>query len=361
MAVIRERNGESIKVLATDPESFGGAPEFLTKPLSRVEWRARSGLKRLVWLAKEGAGILVMALVPALPKPVRRRVGLRLAKLSRRTWLIELASAHEVFGVGGGYLGDRYLRESLVTALSYRFARSLGAHVETMPLSISSCKSRLLQIALRSTSGVVWRVRERTSEAIFNSLDLQPRLSPDLAWLDAGEPVSRAERHGILAAPVGSNFYVNASDEPKLWPALETVLKSQPVDTTVRLLPMHSYTDRLGDGGDDRACLAISRLLARRYPKISVEILNPGDYAAVRAAMAASEYAICERLHAALAAVTTATPVQIISYEPKHLGVMSLAGLPFLCDEQQVAFSVEPSVIEQHAHEQRTLLEKELL
>lgn len=361
IANVRARYGVAPLVLATDPNSFGEDCRYLAKPLSRFEWRSRHGASRVIWLLREVLTLCAAAIAPALPLQGRSQFARWAGRLLRSDWLAEVATANQFVAVGGGYLGDRYLRESLVSALLYRFGLSIGAGVETMPVSISSAKNPMLRLALRRTSGMSWRVRESVSENILASLSVRCTLVPDLAWLDAEESNTGTARNGIVVAPVGSTFYSSQTHQPKTWVALMSALKMLGENATIRLVPMHSYSEALGDGGDDAECMRIADMLIHEYSGLTVKVLKPKSYDEVRVAMAASQFAICERLHAALAATTTGTPVQIISYEPKHRGVMELAGLAQLCDPQNEALSVHSTKIMETALAQRAILEEELL
>lgn len=319
-------------VLATDPGSFEGdefdSASFIYKPLSRQVWRAKRGLDRYLWLQSEATALLLMAAVTLAPRGTRPFLARSVANITRRPWLRALAHANVVVGVGGGYIGDKYLRESIVTAICLKFSECTGASVETMPLSVSSAESRLLRLVLRRTKGVQWRSREERTHSTLHSLGLTSKLVPDLAWLDAGEPTDSSEtRSGMAIAPVGSAFYSDSSHTPKVWATVAPLLESLPPGSPVRLVAMHRWDRSLGDGQDDRACDALREMISRARPDLEVQTVNGTRYVDVRTAMARSQFAVCERLHAALAAATSATPVLVVAYEPKHEGVLRLAGL----------------------------------
>ncbi|WP_457101797.1 polysaccharide pyruvyl transferase family protein [Microbacterium sp. P5_E9] len=339
---VAKRFSVSPVVLATDPDSFGelkGQPvEYIFKPLSRQEWRTRGPIGRIAWLGRETIAIASILIVPKLPIGSRRRFVRGVQRLVVRPWLTAIAEADLLVGVGGGYIGDKYLRESLITLWCFRFATAIGVSVETMPLSVSSAESRVLQRALKNTRGVRWRSREERTHRTLRSLDLTSDLVPDLAWLNAGELIPTTEaREGVAVAPVGSSFYSDSGSTPHSWTLLEPIVAGLPTGSSVRLIPMHRWDPKLGDGEDDRACASLASLVSNVRPDLVVKIVTARTYEDVRRAMRESEYAICERLHAALAATTTATPVVILGYEPKHRGVMGLAGLEDLCNEDLTA------------------------
>lgn len=336
-SAVLARYGDRPVVLATDPASFASEIDdvgaaYITKPLSRRSWRNRRGLARALWLARESAAIAAAAWIPFLPRRFRTRASASFNRLLRAPWFDAITNADLVVAVGGGYLGDKYLRESLVSLVCLRYALSLGSEVQTMPLSVSSADSALIRTALRFTRGVRYRSREAHTHQILRSLGLNSELVPDLAWLNAGEYAgSEGPREGIAIAPVGSVFYSVDAPVPKAWPIVEPLIEALPVAATVRLIAMHRWEDALGDGKDDIACTRFAEMIAEARPDLKVECIVPRTYGEVRRAMARSDLAICERLHAALAATTTGTPLFVIGYEPKHEGVMSLAGLAATC------------------------------
>lgn len=320
-------------VLATDPNGFApmGALFVSPKPLSRQKWRNLSGVRRYVWLLQE---VLAIAAALALGSGSRgslsrRALGRRIGHLLNTEWLVHFSNAEHVIGVGGGYLGDKYLRETVLTLIQYRLAISFGATVETMPLSVSSAHRRRLRIAFRNGGrGVVWRSREATTHATLSSFGLSSRLVPDLAWLNVLEPVSSNSRAGLTVAPLGSAFYSHSSGAlPNSWALVQRWLDSAAIGTKVNLVAMHAWDERLQDGRDDLACRLLFAEISRAYPHIQVQIFQAQNYREVRELFASSEYAICERLHAAIAALTVGTPTAVIGYEPKHAGVLEFAGL----------------------------------
>jgi polysaccharide pyruvyl transferase WcaK-like protein len=241
--------------------------------------------------------------------------------------------------VGGGYLGDKYLRESLLTLLFYRAAQALGLAVETMPISISSASGRLLRLAFRFAGrGVDWRSRESTTHRILQTLNLTSSQVPDLAWLDSLAPLPARNRSGIVIAPVGSSFYVEDDGrEPKLWPAIRELLRDLEPGEPIRFVAMHRWVPRLDDGRDDAACRTLLERVQSDRPDLDVRLEDPKSYEEVRALMNSSRFAICERLHAALAAITTDTPAVVIGYEPKHVGVLMAGGLEGMCSPDAAA------------------------
>lgn len=348
---VLQRFGVQPIVLATDPKSFDGFDGlFVAKPLSRFEWRRRSRLRRAAWLPREFVQIVALIVIPFVPVRLRASLASRVGRVSS-TWLKALISADRVVGVGGGYLGDRYLRESILSAWSYRLATSLNIPVETMPISITSIDSWVLRRAILGARGVQWRAREEVTLELLRGIGVSAELVPDLAWLDTADPIDRP-RNGLIIAPVGSAFYTAQGDLPRVWQAALEHVRALPPGGTVRLVPMHTWSSELGDGGDDAACRRLSELIRKERPDVTIDLREPGSYREVREAMSESAFAICERLHAALAALTTATPVAVVAYEPKHGGVLRLAGLDLLATAGAAARPITAEELSKAASDQ---------
>lgn len=337
--VVRRRHqGQPVVVLAADPEAFETSGvwhrevSFVGKPLNRLTWKALSGAGKWIWLTRQAAGLALIVALTYLPlgTRTRRRLAMAVARIPGDRSLTDLVAASRVVGVGGGYLGSRYVVTSAITLAQFRIARRLGADVETMPLSIASTDGKLDRLLRWWGRGVQWRARDETTLNILHAVGLDAALVPDLAWLDAELDRPDVQRSGVTVAPVGSAFYGALGGDPKAWPAVSAALEWLPDSEPVRLVAMHRWDPRLEDGRDDEACAALAKKIQAAYPDRTVEVLEARSYSDVRAAMMSSRVAIAERLHAALAALTTATPCQVISYEPKHAGVLRLADLEAL-------------------------------
>lgn len=339
---VRSRYTPEPIVMCTDRAGFEAdstftGSKFIYKPLSRALWRELSGANKLSLLARDTLGIVIALVVVQLPVPSFMKPALlsRVAKLLHIAWLEEVVRADVLVGVGGGYIGDKYLRESLMTLALFRVAVGTGAKVETMPLSISSANRRLLKAALKIFGrSVAWRSREKTTQKILESLGLDSHCVPDLAWLNALRAVEPSTTSSLVIAPLGSAFYDGGtSKEPKVWPFVGPVIRQMPAGETVRLIAMHYWDERLEDGRDDRECHRLAELIRRENSSLRVEVLELKSYEEVLSVMTASRLAVCERLHAALAALAVGTPTKVVGYEPKHRGVLELAELHVLIDE----------------------------
>lgn len=339
---VRSRYSNEPVVLCTDRLGFEADPtfrgsKFIYKPLSRVLWRDLGGMRKLSLLCRDASGILAGLIVSQLPIPTgsKSRILERVGQLLQVRWLEEVATADVVVGVGGGYIGDKYLRESLMTLAVFRVGVSAGAQVETMPLSISSANRPILKQALKFFGrSVAWRSRERTTHGILDSLGLTTECVPDLAWLNAFNNIDVRPTRALVLAPLGSDFYTRgATTEPKIWPYIRDVVQQLVPGDQVSLVAMHYWDERLQDGRDDRECERVAELIRHENPKLMVEVLELRTYEEVLSVMATSRLAVCERLHAALAALAVGTPTKVVGYEPKHRGVLELAELHVLVDE----------------------------
>jgi polysaccharide pyruvyl transferase WcaK-like protein len=332
--------GDDCTVFATDPAGFrasavgGGSVRFVFKPFSRLVWKSKGPAKKSAWLAGEGIALVLALIVVSIPGLRERRVRrvATLARLTRRRWLRHVAEASAVVGVGGGYLGDRYLRESIVTLSIFRIATSLDIETRTMPLSISSADSPALRSMLRVAGrNVAWASRDQNTVNILASVGLASTRVPDLAWAYASRVEGWPERRsGIAVAPVGSDFYDAASQGKLLKAVLDEHARGEPTEA-ISLIAMHREHRALGDGGDDLRCVQLAGELRTAIPGVTVQVLHVLTYNEVVEVFARVRYLIAERLHAALAGAVSGTQMYVIAYEPKHRGVMEIAGLTELC------------------------------
>lgn len=339
---VRSRFTVDPVVLCTDKDGFESSSgfagaKFVYKPLSRVLWRRRRGMSRFVLLLRDASAIVIGLMVSSSPIDRRTKKSLlgRTAVLLNVPWLKEVSEADVVVGVGGGYLGDKYLRESLMTLAIFRIAFRIGAKVETMPVSISSASDSRLRFALRAFGqGVAWRSREKTTHNILVSMGLDSHCVPDLAWLNASTHYEEPKKFSLVLAPLGSDFYdQGVGTEPKIWRHVKAHIEGLRAGDRIGLIAMHYWDGLLQDGRDDEECKRLQHWILEHNPQVDVEILTMQSYPEVLQTMAAAEIAVCERLHAALAGLATGTPTKVVGYEPKHRGVLELAGLDALIDE----------------------------
>lgn len=353
---VRSRYGVSPTVLCTDKLGFESdkvfaESDFVFKPLSRVRWRTLSRRHKFSMLLKDSAGMLFGLIGGALPGSSETKCSrvYGAARLLKLPWLLQVSQADAVVGVGGGYLGDKYLRESIMTLALFRIAASLGATVETMPLSVSSASRPALRLALKVFGrNVHWRSRENTTHRILTSMGLRTDCVPDLAWLNAANDFSTVKRTALVLAPLGSDFYGAQGDSvPKIWPYIQAHIEQMAPGESICLIAMHYWDDRLQDGRDDQECERVAELIRNVNPFVNVDLVGVRTYDEVLKQMAGARLAVCERLHAALAGLAVGTQTKVIGYEPKHRGVLELAGLQNLADEtlEFVLDSVSPKHI----------------
>lgn len=331
-----ERYGDDYVVLATDPEGFSSDSdifygEFDYMPLSKVRLLQRpTRIGRTMWLVSELVTVLVGLAASSTPIRVqyKRRILKFLGVLLRKAWLRAISEADHIIAVGGGYLGDAYWRRTITSCAIYATAANIGSSVETMPMSVSGADTRSVRFALRYLGrDVFWRAREPITASILRSVKLDVREVPDLAWLNATRfpSSSGGDRAGIAICPVGSQFY--STDNSALEAEIFAALANLPAATSITMIPMHRYDEKLEDGMDDSRCEDIMDRIKKIYPTMTVKIRSISSYPELIEAMKLFELSFCERLHAALASVCAGTPAVVVGYEPKHGGVLKMANL----------------------------------
>ena len=209
---------EDLVVLAAEPHSFANRLGIAVKPklFSREIYVASRRLARLTWLARWGVVILAYSLAP------RRGfcIADRLLSDDQRSTLETLKSCDMAVAVGGGYLGDRYLKESFLTMWTWWWLGRQHKPVETMPLSIEA-QGQAMRLLLRLGSRVQWRVRDQASLDVLRRSGLEGSLFPDLAFrstrlerleTDNGSVAEPA----IVIVPVGSDYFERAVWEGQL-------------------------------------------------------------------------------------------------------------------------------------------------
>jgi polysaccharide pyruvyl transferase WcaK-like protein len=231
---VRSRYGVQPTVLCTDKIGFESdsafeGSEFVFKPLSRVRWRSLDLVQRISMLLKDTLGVALALLAGTLPVPnhLRRRILLFIGGALQIPWLISVGKADVLVAVGGGYIGDKYLRESLISLALYRMAVSVGSQVETMPVSISSAEKPALKWPC-ADSAKVFAARPGIDDShILTQLDLQSECVPDLAWLNATRNYASSETTSLIVAPLGSDFYgAQDAKEPKVWTHIRPMLRN---------------------------------------------------------------------------------------------------------------------------------------
>lgn len=333
-------HGSVAGVLATDPDSFRkdhpGVP-LLLAPMSRVAVANKSLFARSYHRGRELGGLLALLIVGVVPLSARKRRKLArsLDPFIKFGWYRQLSSVDKVVAVGGGYLGDKYSKRTLVSSFYYWSASRMGIAVETMPISISSLNRPFLEVALKIFGkDVKWRARESVTMEILERNGLHAELVPDLAWRNAsppkedGLPNPRGSR--IVVAPVGSDFYTRTeADSDRILELLELAIGHAGAGSAdILFVAMHSSDNRLKDGRDDFVCNEIARSARIRWPDAQVEVAKFTSYTELVDYSRTAVIAVCERLHAGIACLSQGTPTIIRAYEPKHEGVLVAAGFP---------------------------------
>lgn len=357
-------------ILATDPESFAADTRFSkfsilpnpTSPVLRKQSGRLQSLATKINLGLTAALLATLALAP-IPRTKRRLLAQKTVRLARMEWYQQLLTVDKVVAVGGGYLGDRYLRRTIIS-LGYLWGGGrLGLLVETMPLSISSA-DRLVTRRAISWFGkeIKWRAREERTRSILASCGISATYVPDLAWCNASPERSKTRAARVVVAPVGSDFYAETATKGSLIREIErSVTRVQNEFGTVEIdfVAMHSYSAMLQDGHDDEACVNLASRCTDMWPDIPSRIHDCGSYEEVLDLVSSATILISERMHAAIAGLSQGTATSIIAYEPKHAGIVRAAGMDVETGTDGVMRIADVAHIHAKAMRQRKLLETE--
>lgn len=318
----------SVVCLAVDPTSFAPhVPVMVTDRLfPRLQYVRSGRLRKIAVMARWMARITMLSTVALLiPKRMRRRAVINLRRARLTTSSAELyARATSVIAVGGGYLGDQYVKESLLTFWTWWWASRIGNDVETMPLSFEVSGFILKRAAQTLTRRVKWRTRDRASAAALYSAGINSILAPDLAFANSRE--TRTEgRRGTLIALVGSD-YLKPTEIDRLTDAMaDAVASGVPASSPVQLLSMHAPMSDTRVGGDDRASEILENKL--RLRGVQSERVSAYTYDEVCDACEKVDVVISARMHAGIAALCVGARTGLLAYEEKHTALMNDLGL----------------------------------
>lgn len=324
----RDTAQSNVVCLAVDPASF--APHVSVTVTDRLFPRlqyVRSGrVRRIAVAARWMARIAILSMVALLiPKRMRRRTVINMRRVRLTTSTAELyARATSVVAVGGGYLGDQYVKESLLTFWTWWWASRIGNDVETMPLSFEVRGFTLKRAARALTRQVKWRTRDRASAAALLSAGINSILAPDLAFANFRE--TRTEgRRGTLIALVGSD-YLKPTEIDRLTDAMADAVASETLaNSPVQLLSMHAPMSDTSVGGDDRASEVLQEKLRSRG--VQAERVRASTYDEVCDACEKVDVVISARMHAGIAALCAGARTGLLAYEEKHTALMNDLGL----------------------------------
>jgi polysaccharide pyruvyl transferase WcaK-like protein len=318
---------DAVDCLATDIEGFSAVRELdriAPRILSRAEWHSRRRVSRFIWLGAEIISMTALVIIASTFKDSnKRRESCRnVSRLLRRKWSI-VFEADVLLPVGGGYLGDAYAKETVIALLQYWILGRCGTPVVTMPISIASLDSKVLRRAVRATSkGVIWHAREEYTLHLLDSIGASVRLVPDLAWLNARRTATRTGTGSVAIAPVG-RFYALPQDD--LVSRLGMILDDPQFDhEKISIVAMHRSGGSTLDGGDEKAG---ESLMKRVRPGQVFSRVNASSYSELLDFLEGVDLLLTGRLHAAIASACVGLPASVVAYEPKHAGVLRLAGL----------------------------------
>lgn len=329
-AAARWHSDEDIVVVAVDPGGFSRArPSWRVEPklFPRLDVTQRSAIATAKTLLRWALQCSAMSLLVLLPGKVARhaiRVGSRARLWSGSARIY--CSASNVLAVGGGYLGDQYAKETVLTLWTWWWAGRLGASVVTMPISVE-IHGRGLKLLLRVLGRrVKWTVRDRASQEAVRSVGLRCDYAPDLAFQNLGPVISGTRRReGVLICPVGRD-YLHDDDIRRIHSHLSAgVSATLKPGTPVGLIGMHRRVGDTSIGGDDASVRELADCLsAQGYP---VEVHAPREYKDVLAAAWQYEAIVSARMHAGIAGLCAHAKVGLLAYEEKHGALFSDMGL----------------------------------
>lgn len=321
-----ERTNESVVCLAVDPESF--APYVSVKVddrlFPRLQFVSAGRFGKLVLALKWALALAMLTVVAFMPVPYRRPAALGLARLHLVSHSVaHYASSSRVIAVGGGYLGDQYVKETFLTTWTWWWATRLGCNVETMPVSFEVEKRLLSRFVRVFTARVTWRLRDSSSVRALRKAGLNAPLVPDLAFTNYSDTVSR-NRLGTTVALVGSD-YLDPVEQKQFLYAFASAMAASALPRPFSVLVMHSTMAKTHVGGDARAAEALVREM-ERYGETVREVVA-STYSEVCGSMAGAEVVVSARMHAGIAGLVSGAKLAMIAYEEKHRALMHDLGL----------------------------------
>ncbi|UZF59002.1 polysaccharide pyruvyl transferase family protein [Gordonia polyisoprenivorans] len=315
------RASVEVVCLAVDPESFEiPGVSFFPKLFSRLDLRETRGSKRVqIYLAWAVRWITLSTLAFA-PRRVQARSVRWLVRIGLLPSSAELYTrASSVIAVGGGYLGDQYFKETLLTVWTWWWASRLGVAVETMPVSVE-IRSPFLGIIVRlTTRNVSWRARDSSTVDSLARLGVNAALVPDLAFANYCATAAES-RVGSVLCLVGAD-YLSVVEQRELESTIVELVKNSLVPRPVRFLAMHRRIDSSNIGGDLAMSLSIVERL-RNEGISTVSIVDARSYADVCNVCGSAEIVLSARMHAGIAALCRGARVGLLAYEEKHFALM---------------------------------------
>jgi colanic acid/amylovoran biosynthesis protein len=262
---------------------------------------------------------------------------LRFGKASRRQLLDAYYTADLVAVIGGGHL---YARHALNIAFlwlwcSLAFALALGKPLIFLPQSFGPLPGRLQRSLLRLVlnRSTLIAAREYQSLHFLSSIGVRQRVLvlPDLAF--AMHNAGHAEL-ALQSAPgplIGLTLMdwggQNASfqHQSKYELAVVALIEHLQQQYAASILLFAQCTGPTPDQDDRRIARRIAAALHNPASITVVDaVLSPGE---LQAAYSQLDLLVATRMHSAIFALTTNTPVLLVSYLHKSVGLMGLLGL----------------------------------
>lgn len=264
--------------------------------------------------------------------------GLQLGSGKQRKLLSAYYSADLVLSCGGGnFYAHRPASPAFFWALvTLAFAIALGKQVAMLPQSVGPIEGRLQRTLARAVLGrvPVIMLREPISLAFVRDvLNIEPdrlHLLPDLAFDLPPLPAARTEPElppgfnmtiGFTVIDRGSQ-HQGFSRQDLYEQSLMEVLKRLGRDYGAAL---HLFVQCYGPSPDQDDRLVSRRIYGRLCQQLPGIALHDGfqDASAVQEAMAQMDLVIASRMHTGIFALTNGTPIVLIGYQPKALGMIA--------------------------------------
>lgn len=319
--VAQEHAEASLSVVALDPESFEEVegPRFMPRLFDRRVFAQSSPAARVVWSGRWAAFMALESARAVAGRTGPSKVAARLVgAAAAETYRAYMSSGVHV-AVGGGYLGDRYIKESMLTLWSWWWSCRRGLSFSTMPISIEA-DGRLMRLLLRTLmpkKGVV--VRDEASLAVLAREGLTATLEPDLAFRNYSRDDQRSPKDMYWLFPVGSDYFHSSAWETQ-WEIVARVCGMRA--GSLRASSMHVALDGVHAGGDAE----VVEHLARKFS--SIEPYSLSNYRQLVAEMRSeANVVVSARMHAGIAALCAGVPLVLLGYEEKHRTLMKSLGL----------------------------------
>ena len=325
LKVVKRRGPTRAHVQAVDTASFAAilldGETIGEKLFPRLDYLSASKRARMLVVAKWGIQAIFWTAVCLLPGEQNRRRVLMAAGTRTLKRMLEHESA---VAVGGGYLGDQYWKDSLLTAFSWWLLIRSGIPVETMPLSVEFSAGWKGHLWAQLVKRVKFRARDRASVGVLQSLGLRAEELPDLAFYNAGTRRPQSSPRVSLAIALVGRDYLTAEQVEDLVYAVSAGCRSVGV-FHVGVISMHrsiqgtdvgcddAASDRLRAGLDAEGIVATS-ISVRNYRELCMEVQG---YTAV----------VSARMHAGIAGLCADIPVGLLAYENKHTAMFADMGL----------------------------------